>query len=229
MRPFEFIVKRSVYNFLKYFVLSIIIITSGCSLSPGRKVIAKGVWESEVAVSGLIGDPVEGFAFVPNLNLGMRYGITDKLNIGLSADPLILLVDGITMVEPFVVMSLLKQKHSCPAVNIHFSFPSLIAPKSKDLRIFPQIGLTPVYMYNRWSWYSTFSLSMDSKTYSHGIDPHYGLQIGSTFQLTNRLALAFEAGLENIRKPSILTNASYGQPAIVLGMNYCFIKKGSKK
>jgi hypothetical protein len=229
MRFVKFDKKRLRFIVFSFSCFAILVIIYGCSLSPGRKVIAKGVWESEVAVNGLIGDPVEGFAFVPNLNLGMRYGITDRLNIGMSIDPLILSVRGITMVEPYIVVSLIKQKYWFPSLNIHSSFPSLIAPKSRDLRIFPEIGLTPNYIYKRWSWYSTFSLSMDSKTYSNGIDPHYSLCIGTAYQMNDRLALAFESGLGNIGRPSILTNASYGQPAIAFGVNYCFVKKENQK
>lgn len=54
----------------------------GCTMSPNRKLVAKGEIEPEIAVSALIGNPKEGFPAVPNTNIGARYGATDYLNTG---------------------------------------------------------------------------------------------------------------------------------------------------
>mgnify|MGYP006284005453 CR=1 FL=1 len=190
----------------------------GCTISPSRKLIAGGAIEPEIAASALIGNPKEGFPAVPNVNVGVRYGVTDVLNVGASLNPMTLLVEGTVMAEPYAVLGVVRQKARRPSVNLHGSFPLLISPPNREVVCFPLLGLTPSWTTDRSIWYVTFEGSFDKKTYERGIDPHFTVRGGWESALQPRLSLVLEAGLANIGRESIITNADFGQPILAVGL-----------
>lgn len=190
----------------------------GCTMSPGRKLIAGGEIEPEVAASVLIGNPREGFPAVPNVNVGLRYGLTDFLNAGTSLNPLTLLVEGTIMAEPYVVLGLVRNHRQRPSANLHLSFPVLMSPPNGEVVCFPVIGLTPTWPFDRSFWYMTVESSFDRKQYEGGIDPHLTVRGGWEHVLNARLSLTIEGGLANIGRESIITNADYGQPILGIGL-----------
>jgi hypothetical protein len=203
----------------------VFLVIAGCTLSPGRKLIAKGDIEPEIGVTALLGNPKDGFPAVPNLNAGVRYGLLDHLNIGMSINPLTLAVDGIVMAEPYCVLGVIMQKRLHPALNLHLSFPALISPKKKDVVVFPLLGLTQLYSLKRSLWYISFEVSADGKTYTNGIDIHPTIRGGWEFAYQPWLSLVVEAGLADIGRESIITNGDFGQPMVSIGFCYNISQK----
>lgn len=129
------------------------------------------------------------------------------------------------MVEPYAVIAMVDQKRWRPAINSHLSFPTVISPADKDARCFPLVGIVPHYSYNKWKWYVTGELVFDGKTYVKGIDVHYNLRSGCSFDLQEWFSIIFEWGIVNINRPSVLTNGIFGQPILSIGVTYNFLKR----
>jgi hypothetical protein len=154
------------------FTLIIIINLSGCSPNTGRKLIPKGEIQPEISLST---------SYITSL--GLRYGITDFLNAGVSINgfPFSLMLDNWSFIcpEPYVVFQFIKQKSSRPALNLHFNLP-IIIETFNTVTFYPQCGLTAVYSFDKINGFITVEslfLRNDENRYDGPIQFTGGLEI----------------------------------------------------
>ena len=210
--------KKIIQTFLFTTVILIVSILLNCSPSIGRRIIPKKTFETETSASVIIGDANAGMGAIPNLDFAMRYGLTDRVNIGTTWHPLALALNGSIFIEPFGVFKVVKQKRFIPSVNTCIGLPLLFFAPKMGLKVFPLVGICPNYKYDRWEWYGSYEASFDSKPFDKGIDIHSTVKIGSSCVIKHR-EIFLEIGLQNIGHESWINNSHVGLPTISLGYN----------
>jgi hypothetical protein len=130
-----------------FFISLVLLVYFGCTPNPGRKLISKGEIQPEINIS-------TGSA----LSLGLRYGITDFFNVGMSVNslsfPLQKTLDYFAT-EPYLVFRLVKQKSHRPDLNLHLTLPITISTVNHSSVVYQRCGLTAAYTFEGASWYTS--------------------------------------------------------------------------
>jgi hypothetical protein len=133
---------------IKVFSISLaLLFYSGCTPNPGRKLISKGEIQPEINIS-------TGSA----LSLGLRYGVTDFFNVGISVNSLSFSLQktlNYFATEPYLVFRLVKQKSHRPDLNLHYTIPITISTIDHSVIVYQRYGLTAAYTFDNAFWYTS--------------------------------------------------------------------------
>lgn len=129
------------------FISLALLLSSGCTPNPGRKLISKGEIQPEFNVSTGSG-----------ISFGLRYGLTDFLNAGIAFNdfPFSLLKTwDFFATEPYMVARLVKQKSHRPDLNLHYTIPITISTIDHSIVVYQRCGLTAAYTFDNACWYTS--------------------------------------------------------------------------
>ena len=199
-----------------------------CSPCIGRRILPKKSIEIESFASALIGDPEESIPVLPNLGFALRYGLADKITIGTTLNVTGFALEGTLLMEPFAVFNLLKKHGKLPAVNLYTAVPFVCFFKNPGLRVFPLIGICPVWGADKFDIFFSCESSFDRKQFDNGVDIHASLRAGGTFYPLAHRGIYAEAGFLNINHPSWINNSKKGVFSISIGYTRNITLSGNK-
>lgn len=197
-----------------------------CSVSPGRKILAKGSIEPDVSVSMFLSAAEHGLPVIPNIEAGLRYGLTNRVTIGSSWAFVPIITETVLFIgNPFVVGQVLPPRDIWPSINLYFALPVLISFKERELRAFPLLGAVIRKEWGRMGAYPMVEFSFDKDTFEDKIDLHTNARLGVDWTSKKKTAFTLEGGLDNIGQRNVLGKLTYGFPCIHISMSHNFHKK----
>jgi hypothetical protein len=217
------IVFRKNLGFIALFTLTTLF---GCAISPGARLVPKGNLEigSELAV--IIGSfKAPGIPVLPNLGLNVRYGLTDRLNIGGSIYPFYLTANKTLGIEPFFAGSIFPHGRFAPALLAYLETPIFFNFTQGKAFAFPLGGLAVNYEFARLIPYACWEFAVDPDANGRYRDLHANARIGVSRRSSRGIWTTIELGLHDMERRSFITNQGVGFPCVQLGVSFPIRKK----
>lgn len=212
----------------KKFLLFIILLVSilwvtGCSISGVRKTLPKGALEAELSLgfATVLDSSIFGIIPYPFPEIGINYGLTEKITTGLKFYPLIL-INGDLFLEPIGVINVYKGKNWIPSVNVGISHPFITDFHNYFGSVSGAVGfvwetqklycyLSPVFIW-QYTSLPTFKYNVDIKA---GI----GVKISEKFELVGEFSIN-SIGKRTFVNFGFFSDYSIGVPVVYIGMAY---------
>ena len=200
-----------------------------CSVSPGRKILVKGSVEPDISIGMFLsGAPYAASPVVPNLDLGLRYGLTDRITIGGSWSPIPIFTKEVIFVKnPFLAGQVLPPYKMLPSVNMYLAVPFFIPLRLGEFKAVPLVGVVIRKEWGQFGMYPIVESAFDSDVFENKINVHTNARLGIDWTTLNKTAFTLELGMDNIGYRNFLGNLTYGIPCIHISISHSFIKKQS--
>jgi hypothetical protein len=210
-----------------YFASMLFALTLSCGVSPGRKILAKGCFEPNVSIGTFLsGAQYAASPVIPNLELGLGYGLTDRISIGGSWAVLPILTKEIIFAgNPYIVGQVLPAYSMWPSINLYGSLPFFIPLKMGGLKVVPLVGGVIRKEWGRFGMYPVVECSFDSDVFQNKLDVHTNARIGFDWITLKKTSFTLEFGIDDIGYRNYGGNLTYGYPCINIGISHAFFKK----
>ena len=198
-------------------------------MAPGNRMVGKGTLEigGEAAmVIGNVSGSGPGFPVVPNAGLALRYGLTDRFNVGGTTYPFYLIAHETIGFEPYCSGKLLSQGMKWPSVISYFKLPLFLNFPEWNAFAFPVGGLTFNYAFGGILPYVGYEIAVDPDAEGVYRDVHHTVRSGISWKTARGRWLSVELSLNSIGTPGFITNHPIGYPCINFG---CSFPMGAKK
>jgi hypothetical protein len=194
-------------------------------MSPAHRMINKGEWGIDVSSNMTYSS--NWSPIIPNFNTGIKYGLSDNVNIGLEMSPLMIFVDGLFLTEPYIVINITKQHLFLPRTSFFSKVPLLVTFAQKDAQVYPLIGLHLSYKVNRLQ-YSLGTELLFNFYQKDKIDLKNNMFIGLEYFRKNRpSSISIESGVNSIGEQNKIYGWKWGAPFVRIGL-FRELTKGSK-
>lgn len=202
------------------FLLVVLVVIYGCSPSVGRKVVKTGEFDVEISLGGAFFK----YTFVPlplpNLGVGMRYGIVDNLNVGIKVFPLYVLFNTLQITPYGVVKIYESQQGWIPSVNVYSEINSLVYLSPIQGVFYPLVGVSSVWGFNWGDVYLPLEVSFDF--YNDRRPVKFNLGIGANIFVFEKFDLAIELRVNSIGNIYLPLGNMVGVPALFVSGSYKF-------
>ena len=195
-----------------------------CSLSPAHRMIKKKQFALETSVDIIFTDPDNWSPLVPNINLGIKYGITHSFNVGGIVSVFTPFVDGIILVEPYVVYNVITEKKRHPGFRIYCIFPTVVSCPKREAQLYPTLGFYTNYKYKQFQYAlgSEFLLNAYNKTKDK---VRYDIFTGIDYYTRKNNSIALEFGIDDIGQKNKIHGWTFGRPVLKIGYFYNLKKR----
>ncbi len=214
--------------FFIFLVTSISFIIFSCAPSAGNRVIQKGEIEGEFSLGGAFTYLVSIFSLptpLPNVNLGVRYGISDDVNVVVRTQPMLIMFNS-TIFETTGVFRVLKKQENywyVPNINIHSGINWFVNWVEPGFAFYPLIGINSIWSISQHiDIYVTSEISLDLKLFKKPVDYKINIALGSTFDITENISLNPELRINSIGNLYALLNTFIGVPCVFISISYKF-------
>lgn len=203
-----------------FVLLGILVVVYGCSPSVGRKVIRNG----ELEIEGILGGAFFKYTFIPlplpNLGVGVRYGVTDDFNVGIKVFPIYALFNTVQVV-PYGVFRLYESHHQLlPSINLYSELNSLIYFSPIQGVSYPLIGGAPIWRFKWGSVYLPCEVSFDF--YNDRKPFKFNLGLGMNSLLFTHFEVSIEVRVNSIGNIYLPLGSMVGVPVLVVSGSYRF-------
>lgn len=197
-------------------LLPFLFLLGSCAMTPARTTVEKGRLGFELSGSGVLtGTHIA--PVIPSLSIGMKYGLSDSLNIGLSVTPGFLFLNKTVLFEPYLVVNLLRQHGLVPTVNFYSVLPALVSFETFELRSYPLVGILPRYAGPVFGGYLAAEALYDRTIGRPDLPIKFNLRLGLDVRITESFSIGLEGGYNDIGTESELYGWRLGQPIVKLG------------
>lgn len=194
--------------------LSLSFIFIQCAVSPAHRIIPKGEWA--IDISSNLTYSSNWTPVIPNLNMGLKYGVSNKVNVGLELSPLMIFIDGIILFEPYIVYNFLDQRDYIPRTSVYAIFPTLVTFSKSDAQTYPLLGLHTAYKINRLQY--SLGTELLANFYSkEAIDLKNNVFLGIEYYCKKPRSFQIELGVNDIGAKNEIFGWKIGQPFIKIG------------
>ncbi len=220
--------KRSKSSILSILIAALLFVS--CGISPGRKILSKGSFASEVSVvTFLSGAEYAASPVIPNIEIGLRYGLTDRITVGGTWAGLPLLTKNAILVgNPFIVGQIVPPNKHLPSVNLYCATPFLIPLRLGDFKIVPLLGAVFREEWGRFGLYPIVECSFDSDMFEDKIDLHTNVRLGFDWVSRKETTFTIECGIDNIGYRYYGGNLTYGFPCLHFGITNLIKEKSQR-
>lgn len=209
-------------KFILFFVV-VLVVFYGCSPSVGRKVIKSGEVDVEVSLGGAFFRYTSIPLPLPNLGIGIRYGITDDVNLGAKVFPLYLVFNTI-QITPYGVFKLYDSSDFwIPSFNVYSEINSLVYfPIQVPIQavFYPLIGISSVWESSWGTIYIPLEISLD--LYNDRRPIKFNLGVGVDFSIFENFDLTLELRVNSIGNIYLPLGNMVGVPALFISASYRF-------
>lgn len=188
-------------------LIIIILILGGCSsLSPGKNMVKKNETALEVAA---------GINSSPNIGFGIKYGLSDKLNLNMNVISPIMASDNLIIFEPSLIANIIEKRGFVPRVTCYLSIPTLYSLKQSEFKAYPLIGVAPKYEWGKWGVYGAIEMLSEFRNNPKTINLKLNIKTGIEYKINEKWALDIETGINNVGYKSPI--ADFGYPVLFFG------------
>ncbi|MGC8870462.1 MAG: hypothetical protein ACP5PT_05175 [Brevinematia bacterium] len=204
--------------------LIIIILLSGivvsCTPSVGKRIISKNNLETTLTIGGSFFKYLPFYAPLPNVGIGLKYGILDNINIGVNLHPLMLYFNSL-LIEPYTAFSIYKSDNIfIPSVNGYISINSLAYFNLIGVNFYPLIGEVNIWKINNVLIYVPFEVSFDF--YSDIRKVKFNMGIGTEIPILEKVYLSAEFRINSVGNIYLPLNTMVGVPNLFVSVSYLF-------
>lgn len=200
--------------------LLFLLIIESCATSSGKRIIHKNEVEAELSIGGAFFYYTSLPLPLPNLGLGIRYGVHEKINLGIRAFPLLLTFNTF-QTTPYTVFSILENSNSIiPSLNAYGEINFVIYLGKPELIFFPLAGLCSIWKLSSLNIYLPIEVSLD--IYSQRRPVKFNIGIGSEFRIIENLNVSLELRLNSIGNIYLPLSTTVGIPVLLISTSYKF-------
>ncbi|MCS7299360.1 MAG: hypothetical protein RMJ37_05330 [Spirochaetia bacterium] len=201
-------------------LVTIISFLSSCAPSVGRKVVESGKFEIELTVGGAFFYYTSIPLPLPNVGLGVRYGVIDRFNIGGRVYPLSTLF-GSLLFETYIVGEVYESSDTyIPSINVYSLLNYLAFLGYFDMTFYPLVGTVGVWKFGWGSVYVPLEVSFDF--YSQRRPVKFNLGVGLDFFVTDNFGISAELRVNSIGNIYLPLGNMVGVPVFFVSTHYRF-------
>ena len=157
---------------------------------------------------------------IPNLSVGVKYGISDRFNLGVDISPGLILVKGILVAEPYLVYRLRDEAGFIPAINLYSIIPTLLSFETGRVTAYPLLGLLPRFDIGPVGAYLAVEAQYNRNWSDLGSDIRFNARGGLDIRFSENFTMGAEAGVNRIGETSVLYGWTNGQPIVKIGFGF---------
>jgi hypothetical protein len=200
------------------------LLASACAASHAGRTVGRGVIQGEVTVSGPLVTNLGPAVPIPNLPLGVRYGITDRLDFNTHLNVLPIVMGGFIAADAGITWAILhRERRSGPNLATGVSF-MLVSDFHEEARLIPLADIAGGATFGPFTLFAGFDVMCDYWGGGANFSPFAGFEI----DLPRRVILHgafkwFAATFDVYDSPTRYVNVNHkGMMGFVIGIKFGF-------